>query len=140
MDQITQLTNEFQQKHIPINLTKISECKYKNMVLINEFARQARSYLDIYYEPQYENEYDFLQYDIDETAEILKEIENIKDNFIPFLIQKLENSDHIYKETYITSLRNSLNIDALLNIKEFNTFKNKYNEIKNVILFIAKRL
>jgi hypothetical protein len=110
------------------------------MVLINEFARKARSYLDIYYEPKYENEYDFLQMDINETAEILKEIEEIKDKFIPFLIQKSENSNHEYKVTYIKSLRDSSNIDALLNIKEFNTFKNKYNEIKNAILFISKRL
>jgi hypothetical protein len=134
MDQITQLTNEFQQKHIPINFTNFSECKYKNMVLINEFARKARSY----YEP--ENEYDFLQEDIDETAKILKDIEDIKDKFIPVLITALENSNHEYKVIYINSLRNSLNIDALLNIKEFNTFKNKYNEIKKAILFIAKRL
>jgi len=134
MDQITQLKKELQQEHIPINLTKISECKYKNMVLINEFARQAR----LYYEPDYE--YEFLQEDIDETAEILKEIEDIKDKFIPVLIKELENSVHEYKVTYIKSLRDSSNIDALLNIKEFNTFKNKYNEIKAAILFIAKRL
>ena len=104
------------------------------MVLINEFARKARSY----YEPEYE--YDFLQEDINQTAEILKDIEDIKDKFIPLLIQKLEKSDHTYKETYITSLRGLSNINALLNIKEFNTFKNKYNEIKKAILFIAKRL
>jgi hypothetical protein len=134
MDQITQLKKEFQQQHIPINFTNFSECKYKNMVLINEFARQAR----LYYEPEYE--YDFLQEDIDKTAEILKDIEDIKDKFIPLLIQKLEKSDHKYKETYIQSLRGLSNINALLNIKEFNTFKNKYNEIKNAILFIAKRL
>lgn len=134
MDQFTQLQQELQQEHIPINLTKISECKYKNMVLINEFARQAL----LYYEPEYE--YEFLQEDIDETAKILKEIENIKDKFIPFLLKALENSNHEYKVTYIQSLRDLSNIDALLNIKEFNTFKNKYYEIKNTILFIAKRL
>jgi hypothetical protein len=136
MDEYQKIVDKVLSDRLPINLNKISECKYKNVFIIKKIVNDVSNHLEGGYpSDEYMNSF---QEDINKAAKLFKSLEYSVDLYIPFLKKELASINTEYKQHMENLLKKISNIDDLLQIKEFNEFEIKVNEIENVILSVAK--